>query len=107
VTATPDVRELPWGRQGLRPPGWLERLRRWVGAQATFGGGEDEPDPWVTVYWATGYEEAYIVRGALEAEGIPALLSAESAVYGSTALAGVKVRVPLPLEDRAREVLGT
>jgi hypothetical protein len=75
-------------------------------ADTRFGGDDDDDRaPWVTVYWANGYEEAHIVRGALEAEGIPAMLRAESAVYGSTALGGVKVQVPRALEDRARQVL--
>jgi hypothetical protein len=75
-------------------------------ADARFGGGDDDEEaPWVTVYWAAGFEEAHIVRGALESAGIPAMLRAESAVYGSTALIGVQVQVPRPLQDRARDVL--
>jgi hypothetical protein len=75
-------------------------------ADAGFGGNRDEPTEWVTVYWAAGFEEAHIVRGALLEEGLPVVLRAESPIYGSTALIGVRVMVPAPLEDRARGLLG-
>lgn len=77
-----------------------------VGADARFGGDDDEPAEWVTVYWAAGFEEAHVVRGALQAQDVPALLRAESPIYGSSALVGVRVQVPRALEERAREVLG-
>lgn len=63
----------------------------------------------VTVYVAAGQPEAHIIKGRLEAEGIPALLSYESAglVYGITVngLGEVKVMVPGYLADEAKEIL--
>lgn len=63
----------------------------------------------VTVYIAT-YMEAQIIKGRLESEGIPVLLSYESAglVYGITVdgLGEVKIMVPKHLAEEAREILG-
>ena len=54
--------------------------------------------------------EAQIIQGRLESAGIPALLSYESAglVYGLTVngLGEVKIMVPKPLAEEAREILG-
>jgi hypothetical protein len=54
--------------------------------------------------------EAQIIQGRLESEGIPALLSYESAglVYGLTVngLGEVKIMVPKRLAEEAKEVLG-
>ena len=54
--------------------------------------------------------EAQIIKGRLESEGIPALLSYESAglVYGITidGLGEVKVMVPGHLAEEANEILG-
>jgi len=56
------------------------------------------------------YMEAQIIKGRLESEGIPVLLSYESAglVYGITVdgLGVVKVMVPQHLAEEAREILG-
>ena len=56
------------------------------------------------------YLEAQIRKGQLESEGIPVLLSYESAglVYGITVdgLGQVKIMVPRKLEEEAREILG-
>jgi hypothetical protein len=56
------------------------------------------------------YMEAQIIKGRLESEGIPALLGYESAglVYGLTidGLGEVKIMVPKPLAEEAKEVLG-
>jgi hypothetical protein len=59
------------------------------------------------VYTAAWLEEAHVVKGALESEGLPVLLRYESltTLYGLTAMRGVDVQVPRPLEDRARAVL--
>jgi hypothetical protein len=66
-------------------------------------------DQLVTVATAK-YLEAQIIKGRLESEGIPALLSYESAglVYGITVdgLGEVKIMVPLNLAEEAREILG-
>lgn len=62
----------------------------------------------VTVYTAR-YMEAQIIKGRLESEGIPVLLSYESAglVYGITidGLGEVKVMVPKRLAEEAKEIL--
>ena len=63
----------------------------------------------VTVYTAR-YMEAQIIKGRLESEGIPVLLSYESAglVYGLTVdgLGEVKIMVPGHLAEGAKEILG-
>ena len=55
------------------------------------------------------YMEAQIIKGRLESEGIPVLLSYESAglVYGLTidGLGEVKVMVPKHLEEEAKGIL--
>lgn len=62
----------------------------------------------VTVYTARQME-AQIIKGRLESEGIPALLSYDSAslVYGLTidGLGEVKVLVPEHLAREAKEIL--
>ena len=54
--------------------------------------------------------EAQIIQGRLESEGIPALLSYESAglVYGLTVngLGEVKIMVPKRLAEEAKQILG-
>jgi hypothetical protein len=64
----------------------------------------------VTVYVAR-HMEAHIIKGRLESEGIPVLLSYESAglVYGITVdgLGEVKIQVPAHLAEEAREILAT
>ena len=66
-------------------------------------------EPLVTVGTANCLE-AQIIKGRLESEGIPVLLSYESAglVYGITVdgLGQVKIMVPRKLEEEAREILG-
>ena len=56
------------------------------------------------------YLEAQIIKGRLESEGIPVLLSYESAglIYGITVdgLGEVKIMVPSNLEEEARGILG-
>ena len=56
------------------------------------------------------YMEAQIMKGRLESEGIPVLLSYESAglVYGLTVdgLGEVKIMVPKHLAEEAKEILG-
>jgi hypothetical protein len=63
----------------------------------------------VTVYTAR-YMEAQIIKGRLESEGIPVLLSYESAglIYGLTidGLGEVKIMVPKRLAEEAKEILG-
>jgi hypothetical protein len=56
------------------------------------------------------YMEAQIIKGRLESEGIPVLLSYESAglIYGLTVdgLGEVKIMVPKHLAEEAKEILG-
>ncbi len=63
----------------------------------------------VSVYTARQME-AQIIKGRLESEGIPVLLSYESAslVYGLTidGLGEVKIMVPKHLAKEAKEILG-
>jgi len=57
----------------------------------------------------TKYMEAQIIKGRLESEGIPVLLSYESAglIYGITVdgLGEVKIMVPKRLAEEAKEIL--
>jgi hypothetical protein len=57
----------------------------------------------------TRYMEAQIIKGHLESEGIPVLLSYESAglVYGLTVdgLGEVKIMVPERLAEEAKKIL--
>jgi len=57
------------------------------------------------------YMEAQIIKGRLESEGIPVLLSYESAglIYGLTidGLGQVKIMVPRDLAEEAKEILKT
>jgi len=66
-------------------------------------------EPLVTVRTAK-YMEAQIIKGRLESEGIPVLLSYESAglVYGLTidGLGEVKIMVPQRLAEEAKDILG-
>jgi len=66
-------------------------------------------EPLVTVRTAK-YMEAQIIKGRLESEGIPVLLSYESAglIYGLTVdgLGEVKIMVPKHLAEEAKEILG-
>jgi len=65
-------------------------------------------EPLVTVRTAK-YMEAQIIKGRLESEGIPVLLSYESAglIYGLTidGLGEVKIMVPQRLAEEAKEIL--
>jgi hypothetical protein len=66
-------------------------------------------EPLVTLRTAN-YLEAHIIKGRLESEGIPVLLSYESAglVYGITVdgLGQVRIMVPQHLAEEAKEILG-
>jgi hypothetical protein len=66
-------------------------------------------EPLVTVR-AANYMEAQIIKGRLESEGIPVLLSYESAglIYGITidGLGEVRIMVPQHLAEEAKEILG-
>jgi hypothetical protein len=68
-----------------------------------------EKGPLIAVCTAK-YMEAQVIKGRLESEGIPVLLSYESAglVYGITVdgLGEVKIMVPKALAEEARGILG-
>lgn len=95
------------GDERARPAQGEEQPQSVAGAQALFGGNDREGE-WVTVYVASTVEEGHVVRGALMAEDIPAVLGSHSlaSLLGGSATLGVPVRVPRALEDRARHVLG-
>ena len=63
----------------------------------------------ITVYIASSQPEAYIVKGRLENEGIPAMLRYESLglVYGITVdgLGQIEVQVSEDMAGRATEIL--
>jgi len=67
------------------------------------------PSSPIEVYRAANEMEAQVIRGRLESEGIPAFLNREAIgpVFGFAvgALAEVRVLVPAPLAERAREIL--
>ncbi len=62
-----------------------------------------------TVYVAHGLLRAEVVKGRLESEGIPAMLQFDSGshIFGLTVdgLGEVRVLVPAPLAELARQVL--
>ena len=68
-----------------------------------------EKTPWEVIYVATNRLEAEVIRGRLESEDIPVVLSGEAVatVFGLATgpLAQVEVLVPAPLAERARETL--
>ncbi len=59
------------------------------------------------VYTAAGQIEAHIIKGKLESEGIPAALQYESEVFALTVdgMGAVRILVPEPLAQKAREVI--
>lgn len=73
-------------------------------------GGDFDQEP-VVVWEAANNLEAQIVRGRLEAEGIPAIVRGEAlgAIYGLTtgSLAATDVLVPAPLAEKALEILNS
>ncbi len=94
---------------------WLHNVWGQVRQQGTraasvvLRGGKDKT-PWEVIYVALNRMEAEIIRGRLESEDIPVVLSGEAlgTVFGLTTgpLAQVQVLVPAPLAERAREILG-
>jgi len=68
------------------------------------------PKEELAIVYTARQMEAQIIKGRLESEGIPALLSYESAglVYGLTAngLGEVKILVPKHLANKAKGILG-
>lgn len=70
---------------------------------------EKKSEP-VTI-WTTDYQRAIILKGRLESEGIPVLLSYEAmgpGTFGGILVDGwaeVKIRVPAPYARRARKIL--
>jgi len=80
----------------------------WISAKILLGVVVSTEKELVTVYTARQME-AQILKGRLESEGIPALLSYESAglVYGLTVngLGEVRILVPKHLANEAKELL--
>jgi hypothetical protein len=77
-----------------------------ISVPVTGGAGETEP---VVVWEAANRMEAEIVRGRLESEGIPAVITGDVAgsIFGLNVgnLAKSSVLVPAPLADRAKRIL--
>ena len=106
---------LPWlegllrrgGRKPAPPAGAARAAQTGAVTTARFGGDEDPETEWVTVYDAPALEVAHVVKGRLEAEGLPVFLRYDtlSVVYGMTAGFNVRVQVPRALEDRALAIL--
>ncbi|NIN69454.1 MAG: hypothetical protein GTO63_33175 [Anaerolineae bacterium] len=59
------------------------------------------------VYTASGQLQAYVIKGKLESEGIPALLQYESEIFGFTVdgMGQVRILVPEHLAEKAKEIL--
>ena len=74
----------------------------------TTGGGKHYDEP-VQVYSAVNDLDAQVIKSYLESNDIPVLLQGEAAgrVFGMMvgAMAEVRVYVPAPLADKARELL--
>lgn len=70
---------------------------------------ETNDDLWEVIATAAGMTQAKIIAGRLESEGIPAKLNYEAAgmIYAITVdgLGEVKILVPVPDWDRAKELL--
>lgn len=68
----------------------------------------NEVEP-VEVWEAPNRLEAQIVKGRLESEGIPAIITGEAAAnifgFATGEMAKASVLVPAPLAERAREIL--
>jgi hypothetical protein len=60
------------------------------------------------VYRALGFMQAEVIRGRLEASGIPALLDAESHMlpFSVPDMGEVRILVPVDWAEEARELLG-
>jgi hypothetical protein len=68
---------------------------------------EDQETKLEKVYTASGQLEAHVIKGKLESEGIPVLLQYESQILGITVdgLGQVRIVVPEPLAEKAREII--
>ena len=77
-------------------------------SMTTTGGGKHYDEP-VQVYSAVNDLDAQVIKSYLESNDIPVLLQGEAAgrVFGMMvgAMAEVRVYVPAPLADKARELL--
>lgn len=92
-------------------PDWIRRkLLGLAESSGTTTGGKIDQSP-VVVWEATNLMEAEIVKGRLEADGIPAIIRSEALgqIYGLTTggLAAADVLVPASLADRAIELLAS
>jgi hypothetical protein len=93
---------------GLTQPDEEESIATEGSAETTPG--QEQQTPWQVVAVTDGSMKAAIIRGRLEAEGIPARIQQEPAgvVIGLTTglLGQAKVLVPEPLVDQALGILG-
>jgi hypothetical protein len=92
-------------------PDWLRRTLTGHGdaaGQGTTKGGPMDQEP-VVVWEAMNMMEAEVVKGRLEAEGIPAIIRSEALgqIFGLTmgGLAKADVLVPGPLAEKALDIL--
>jgi hypothetical protein len=89
--------------------GLLSQLYKQAVRVAGLTQGGRVPSSPIEVYRAANEMEAQVIKGRLESEGIPVLLGREAIgpVFGFAvgALAEVRVLVPAPLAERAREIL--
>ncbi|MER2599141.1 MAG: DUF2007 domain-containing protein [Caldilineales bacterium] len=89
---------------------WLNRRRRADSQRAQAAAGSSiQPGEPVMVYEAAGDLEAQVIKAYLQDAGIPVMLQGEALgrVYGLTVgkIARVRVYVPAPLAEKARELL--
>jgi hypothetical protein len=94
---------------GIEDPEFLEE--RVFDKQAPSGPeAEVAPESLVTLIKCTGAGQAHAIRVRLEAEGIPVFLFDEFTINMdwllSNAIGGVKVQVPEPYLERARNIVG-
>ncbi|MCI0683892.1 MAG: DUF2007 domain-containing protein [Gemmataceae bacterium] len=108
-----DAFEICWACgtsvDGIEDPHFLEEA---VWEKPTPSGPEAEatPENLVTLIKCVGAGQAHAIRVRLESEGIPVFLFDEFTISMdwllSNAIGGVKVQVPEPYLERARNVLG-
>jgi hypothetical protein len=59
-------------------------------------------DSWVPIFEAPTVDEAYVIKGMLEASKIPVILDRETAMLGEADGSGSEVLVKVPTEKVAR-----
>jgi len=88
---------------------WFNRVLRGQPDEQSAAGSSIQPGEPVMLYEAAGDLDAQVIKAYLQDAGIPIMLQGEALgrVYGLTVgkIAQVRVYVPAPLADRARELL--